>query len=462
MTSKPERCSTHYIPVHKKTSDFFYHQEMTMLYYLKDARDFLAAPLNMASEFARQASLRPFSPYQYTTSGRGVSAMFEMVERSTHRYRKPSFGISSVVSSTGSVYEITQEHVMKKDFCHLIKFNRTLVHSEYITSPHQAVAPKMLVVAPYSGHYATLLRDTVGALLKDHEVWITDWENGRDVPLTKGGFNLEDYIQYLMDFIRHIGAGCHILAVCQPAVPVLAATSLMATLEDPLHPASMILMGGPIDTRVNPTQVNQTAKTKRLEWFERNVIARVPHYYLGALRRICPGFLMLSGFMSLNIERHVEANKMLFRHLIQGDEDSAESHRRFYDEYRSVLDLPADYFLDSVFHAFQNHSIPRGEFFWKGVKVNPADIRKTALLTVEGGKDDISGVGQTYAAHDLCANIPLSRKKHHLQEGVGHYGVFNGRRWREIIVPTITEFVRHAEKTSAKRRHFLPPSPLSQ
>lgn len=453
----PERRSISHPFGFNRQGDILYYQEMTTLYYMRDSRDYVASPFNFMSEMARSASQSPFSPYAHTSSGRGVSAMFEMVERSTHRYRKPTFAISSVVSSENRIYEITPQDVLRKDFCTLVKFNRTQVFNSLAKPSLETDVPKILVVAPFSGHYATLLRDTVASLLKDHDVWITDWENARDVSMTKGIFTLDDYIQYLIDFMHYLGPGCHVLAVCQPAVPVLAMTSLMNTFDDPCHPLSMTLMGGPIDTRINPTKVNEVSRTKPLDWFRKNVIARVPHYYLGAMRRVCPGFLMLTGFMSLNIERHLESNKMLFRHLIQGDEDGAEAHRRFYDEYRSVLDLPADYFLDSVYHAFQNHSIPTGCFFWKGQKVDPGAITKTALLTVEGEKDDISGVGQTYAAHALCKSIPDSMKHHYVQEGVGHYGVFNGRKWRENITPIIATFIRHVEHLSPSARHFLPP-----
>jgi poly(3-hydroxybutyrate) depolymerase len=429
-------------------SDLFSYQEMTTLYYMRDGQDYVSSPFNFMSDMARTMTQSPFYPLSQTSSGRGVSALFEMVERSTHRYRKPSFGIHSVVSSTGQVYEISPQVALQKDFCTLLHFERRPLGFDQKADTAESGSPRVLVVAPYSGHYATLLRDTVSSLLKDHEVWITDWENARDVPMTRGIFTLEHYIDYLMAFMRYLGPRCHVLAVCQPAVPVLAMTSLMSASEDPCAPLSMTLMGGPIDTRVNPTKVNELARTKPLDWFHKSVIARVPHYYLGAMRRVCPGFLMLSGFMSLNIERHIESNKLLFRHLVQGDEDGAESHRQFYDEYRSVLDLPADYFLDSVYHAFQNHSIPKGSFLWKAEKVDPKTIRKTALLTVEGEKDDISGVGQTYATHDLCSNIPQHLKKAHVEPGVGHYGVFNGRRWRENIAPLIRDFIQMVENSS--------------
>jgi poly(3-hydroxybutyrate) depolymerase len=418
-----------------------YYQEATSLYYLKDVNDLLVSPFNYSSGMANKITHDSFSAFSYSVAGRHISATLEMLERSTHRYLKPSFGISQVISSEEHIYEINEEIIDVKPFCNLIHFKRQRIHSEFSKNINEAPLQKILVVAPYSGHYATLLRDTVAALLKDHEVYITDWQNARDVPLTMGSFTLEDYIQYLIDFVHKIGPRINILAVCQPSVPVLAMCSLMATFEDPCQPQSMILMGGPIDTRVNPTKVNELAKEKSLEWFERTVISRVPHYYTGALRRVCPGFILLAGFMSLNLNRHFEANTNLFKLLTQGDEESAEAHRRFYNEYRSVLDLPADYYLDSIQIAFQTHALPLGTMFWQGEKITPSSIRKTALMTVEGEKDDISGVGQTYAAHALCPNIPESHKHHHLQKGVGHYGVFNGRRWRDSIVPAITKFI---------------------
>jgi poly(3-hydroxybutyrate) depolymerase len=397
---------------------------------------------------ARKVTTHPLSPYPYTFMGRQLSAVFEILERSTHLYRKPTFGLQTVTSSDNQLYDIREKVVAHKPFCRLLHFERHPLYVERGKNADLSVQ-KILVVAPYSGHYATLLRDTVAALLKDHDVYITDWENARDVPLSQGPFTLDDYIQYLMDFVRQIGPNVNIVAVCQPSVPVLAMCSILAAHDDPYQPQSMILMGGPIDTRINPTKVNILAKEKSIEWFNRFTIARVPHYYVGALRRVCPGFLMLAGFMSLHLDRHIEANQSLFFHLTQGDEESAEAHRQFYNEYRSVLDLPADYFLESVYLAFQTHALPLGQMCWRGERIDPAAIRKTALMTIEGEKDDISGVGQTQAAHALCPHIPKSHKHHHLQKGVGNYGVFNGRRWRNSIAPEITKFIKRISRLNA-------------
>lgn len=430
---------------YRRSGDLFYYHEMTNLYYQRDMRDFSVLPVNMISNLARIATTSPLSPYNHTQTGRAFSASFEIAERITRRYRKPSFDINVSTSSTGRVYDIKEEVIDKKPFCRLIHFAREEILSEFSGSKHQKkekAFPKVLIATPYSGHYATLLRDTVSAMLKDHDVYITDWENARDVPLTEGAFTLEDYIQYLIDFVRFLGTDLHILAVCQPAVPVLAMTALMASHKDSHQPKSMTLMGGPIDTRKNPTKANKLAQEKPLEWFKRSVIARVPHYYTGAFRRVVPGFLMLSGFMSMNLERHISSQRELFNNLIVGDEDSAEAHRRFYDEYRSVLDLPADYYLDSVHLAFQTHALPKGEMTWRGELVDTKAIEKTALLTVEGERDDISGIGQTKAAHDITPNLSSDKKQHYEQKKVGHYGVFNGRRWREHIVPVITDFIQ--------------------
>ena len=429
----------------KRINDIFYNQEMTALYYLKDFNEIMVSPLNYSSDIARRITSSRLTPLPYLASGRKLSAAFELTERATHHYRKPTFGFHTVQTRDDKTYIIKEKIVKSLPFCRLIHFERHTLEGDGKTLA-KASRQKMLVVAPYSGHYATLLRDTVAALLKDYDVYVTDWENGRDVPAAMGIFTLDDYMQYLMDFIKLIGKKINILAVCQPSVPVLAVAAHMATTDDPHQPQAMILMGGPIDTRINPTKVNVLAKEKSMDWFHRNVIARVPHYYTGAFRRVCPGFLMLAGFMNLNLDRHMEANQNLFLQLTQGDDESAEAHRRFYDEYRSVLDLPADYFLDSVRVAFQTHALPLGHMTWKGHKINPADIRKTALMTVEGERDDISGVGQTYAAHALCTGLADTMKHHHLQQGVGHYGVFNGRRWREMIVPAINSFVGSVSK----------------
>ncbi|MBA4750583.1 MAG: polyhydroxyalkanoate depolymerase [Alphaproteobacteria bacterium] len=434
---------------YRRSGDLFEHSEMTSIYYTHDMRDFLSRPVNFGSFLFRKINSGAFSPYGYTTAGRSVAAGVELLERSTNRYRKPSFGIEGVTCSDDHAYAIHERVLDKKAFCQLLHFKKELIAKSELTPYWEPTKqPKVLIVAPYSGHYATLLRDTVRALLPDNDVYITDWENARDVPLVAGHFNLEDYIQYLMDFSKIIGHDYHMVAVCQPAVPVLAMTALLAAHDSPYQPRSITLMGGPIDTRINPTKVNTLSKEKPNEWFKRAVIARVPHYYPGALRSVCPGFLMLQGFMSLNLDAHLGSHHRLFEHLIKGDADSADSHRSFYDEYRAVLDLPSHYFLDSVRAAFQEHLLPRGEMFWKGERVNTHAIRNTALMTVEGEKDDISGVGQTRASHDICPNIPSHKRQHHLQPGVGHYGVFNGKRWRQSTAPLVSEFIYNNDPIS--------------
>ncbi|MFN7710286.1 MAG: polyhydroxyalkanoate depolymerase [Holosporales bacterium] len=416
--------------------------EMTAYYYLRDMQDLSLTPVHYLSTMGRRTWANPFNLSSFTSYGRTLAAQYETLERSTKRFMKPSFDIDSVLSQEGQLFEIKEHIVKKRTFCDLIHFERIPVSAGEGGRPKSTrPVPSVLVVAPYSGHYATLLRDTVRTLLKDHDVYITDWKNARDIPLSRGLFDLEKYISYLMDFLKSFDRPIHLVAVCQPAVPVLALASLWASADHPLQPLSMTLMGGPIDTRVNPTKVNKAAHERPHSWFEKNVIARVPVYYPGSMRRVMPGFLMLSGFMSLNLERHMSAQMDHFGHLVRGDQDDAEAHRKFYDEYRSVLDLPADYFLDSVRTAFQEHLIPNHKMTWKGHKVEPQAITKTALLTVEGENDDISGAGQTYAAHELCRNLDKTKQHHHLQKGVGHYGVFNGRRFRDEIYPVIRNFI---------------------
>ena len=419
--------------------DVLKYQKLSWLYYMREWGDVAASPLNQASRWGKRYTDQLFTLPFVGDLGSRASAAFEMIERQTHHYTKPSFGITEALSMNGNLYQVEEEIVDRKPFCQLIHFKKTFVQGP---NPQQEHFPKVLVVAPYSGHFATLLRDTCRSLLKDHDVYITDWANAQDVPVYYGLFRLDDYIDYLMDFIHGFDEDLHVLAVCQPAVPVLATVALMASANDPQQPKSMTLMGGPIDTRINPTAVNRAALEKPFSWFENNVIGRVPAPHAGFMRRVCPGFLMLTGFMSLNIDRHLKATKDLYQHLIQGDQESAEAHRKFYDEYRAVLDLPADYFLDSVRVAFQEHLLPRNKMTWRDEKVDLLAIEKTAILAVEGERDDISGVGQTLSALELCKNVPNDLKHYHLQKGVGHYGVFNGKRFREEIMPTIHRFIR--------------------
>lgn len=408
-----------------------------MLYHMHELHHAAVAPVRLLAEAMQTLYSHPWMPLSYTQFGRAVAAGCELLERTTRRYKKPEFNLP-LTTIGGKAVPVTEVAVARKTFCDLLHFERR---------DAAAGDPKVLVVAPLSGHYATLLRGTVEGLLPDHEVYITDWKDAREVPQAFGHFSLDDYIDYVRDFIHFLGPNVHVLAVCQPSVPVLAAVSLMAAADDPLQPASMVLMGGPIDTRVNPTKVNELATGRSLFWFEQNVVHTVPLNHPGRGRRVYPGFLQLTGFMSMNLDRHVDAHVKLFHHLIEGDGDSAEQHREFYDEYLSVMDLPVEYYLQTIKTVFQDHALPNGTMTWRGQTVDPSAIRKTALMTVEGEKDDITGNGQTKAAHDICTSLPDSMRLHHLQAKVGHYGVFNGRRWREEILPNVRRFIRYHDKS---------------
>lgn len=421
---------------------FIEHQDMMAFYYAKDLANASMVPFQDMSLSTMELSNSPYFSKltQNSFLARLATAQAEVNSRITHSYKKPVFGIEQVTTQSGLTYAIHQKVIAEKNFCNLLHFERFLA-SPLEKGQSEPRFPKILVVTPYSGHFATLLRDTVRALLQDHDVYVTDWANAREVPLHHGEFTLENYIEYLKEFVDFIDDDIHVLGVCQPAVPVLALVAYLEQEKIEHKIKSMILMGGPIDTRINPTEVNKLAKAKGLDWFDRKVISYAPHYYPGAFRRVVPGFVMLAGFMSLNLDVHFSAPVKLFEKLVTGDKDGAESHRKFYDEYRSVLDLPADYYLDSIRYAFLVHSLPLGKFSYHGVDLDPAAITKVGLMTVEGEKDDISGVGQTYAAHTICKNIPEEKRMHHLQEGVGHYGVFNGHRWRSEIMPQIRDFI---------------------
>ena len=303
-------------------------------------------------------------------------------------------------------------------------------------------APKLLIVAPMSGHYATLLRGTVRRMVENHEVWITDWADARMVPLSEGHFDLDDYIDYLIEFLQFIGPGAHVLAVCQPSVPAFAAAAIMGAEKDPCRPATLTMMGGPVDTRASPTTVNDVAMDRPLSWFKSNVIATVPMNYPGAGRKVYPGFLQLAGFLSMNLESHMMSHYEMFKHLTLGDTESAEATKRFYDEYLSVCDMTAEFYLETIEHVFQKHSLPKGEFVHRGKPIDPDAIRDTALLAIEGERDDISGIGQTRAALDLAEHLPAAKKKYHLARDVGHYGIFNGSKWRTRIAPVVEEWIR--------------------
>ena len=415
-----------------------------MLYHIHELQHAAFSPFRLFAEAMQSVYSNPWVPVAYTRFGRTVAASAELVERTTRRYKKPNFDLAPMTID-GQDVAIREEAVAVKPFCTLTHFVR-----EGISTPSLS---KILVVAPMSGHWPTLLRGTVETLLLDHDVYITGWHDARNVPLNQGGFDFDDYVDYLIEFLHIIGTDVHMLAVCQPSVPVLVAASLMAADNDPYQPRSMVLMGGPVDTRISPTKVNEMATSKPLSWFESTVIQTVPPAYAGRGRRVYPGFLQLQGFMSMNLERHVGEHLGLFHNMVRGDGDSAEQHRTFYDEYLSVMDLSAEYYLQTIRSVFQDHDLPEGKMVSRGRKVDPSAIRNTALLTVEGERDDITGIGQTEAAHRLCSSLPESMRKHHLQTKVGHYGVFNGRRWREEIYPNVRDFIRTHAAQSVLEEH---------
>ncbi len=395
------------------------------------------AALNPSRAFADAARLyfrSPFNPLSFTPFGKTMVAAFEMFERSTRRYGKPEWGIESTLVG-GQRVPVRVTPVWERPFCQLLHFERTFEHMP------RRPQPKLLIVAPMSGHFATLLRGTVEAFLPNHDVYVTDWVDAKMVPATEGPFDLDDYVDYVISMLHLLRGDAHVIAVCQPTVPVLAAVARMEEQGDPYVPHSMILMGGPIDTRRNPTAVNRLAGERGIDWFRSNVITKVPFPNPGVMRDVYPGFLQLNGFMSMNLDRHIEAHKQLFLHLVRGDGDSAQKHREFYDEYLAVMDLAAEFYLQTVEVVFVRHDLPQGRMMHRGTPVDPSAIRRVALMTVEGENDDISGVGQTEAAQDLCVNIPPGRKVHYLQPGVGHYGVFNGSRFRSEIAPRISDFI---------------------
>jgi poly(3-hydroxybutyrate) depolymerase len=404
-----------------------------MFYQLYEMNHAALQPYRAFADTVRLFYRNPLNPLSRTEFGRSMAAGAELFERTTRRYGKPSFDISSTPIEGRNV-PVAEEVVWSRAFCNLIHFDRHLPKSR----PDD---PKLLIVAPMSGHYATLLRGTVEAMLPHAEVYITDWADARMVPLVQGRFDLDDYIDYLIDMLHALGPDTHVMGVCQPSVPVLAAVSLMEARGDRFAPATMTLMGGPIDTRIKPTAVNRLAMEKGIDWFGENVIMRVPWPNPGFMREVYPGFLQLSGFMGMNLDRHITAHQDFFQHLVKGDGDSAEKHRDFYDEYLAVMDLTAEFYLQTVETVFIRHALPKGEMMHRDQPVDPSAIRNTALLTIEGENDDISGLGQTEAAHRLCVNIPQNKRMHHMQPKVGHYGVFNGSRFRAEIVPKIVDFI---------------------
>lgn len=409
-----------------------------MLYHAYEMTHAAMRPMRTAALVGQHTLRNPMNPFAEWYPARATAAACEMFINATKRYGKPDFGIDQT-EILGETVAVTERVVLKKPFCDLVHFRRD---HPIIRARND---PKVLIVAPMSGHFATLLRGTVRAMLPEHEVYITDWNDARNVPLSDGSFDLADYTDYVREFCEVLAEGGErpaVIAVCQPGVPVLAAGSLMAEEGNPSRPASMILMGSPIDTRINQTEPNRLAQSKPLSWFEKNVVVMVPWPNPGTMRRVYPGFLQLSGFMQMNLDRHLESHFDHFHHLIEGDGDSAAGHRAFYDEYLAVMDLTAEFYLQTVETVFQKHLIPKGEFTHRGRPVKPQAITDIGLMTVEGEKDDITGRGQTKAALALCTNLPDEKKNHYVQPTVGHYGVFNGSRFRRHIQPRIRDFIR--------------------
>ncbi|MGV8899512.1 MAG: polyhydroxyalkanoate depolymerase [Burkholderiaceae bacterium] len=408
-----------------------------MLYQLHEMRRSFMGPLTQWAEAYAKLLSNPISPLAHSPFSQRIAAGYELMFRIGKDYKKPEFKLDPVLIN-GKPVDISEEFTEKKSFCNLIHFKKDLSNKE-IAALKQ---PKVLLVAPLSGHHSTLLRDTAQKLLEEHDVYITDWIDARMVPLSEGPFHLHDYIYYIQDFIRLLSPDLHVISVCQPTVPVLAAIALMATANDPLLPKTMTMMGGPIDARKSPTSVNNLATEKKFSWFENTVIYSVPQNYPGAGRRVYPGFLQHAGFIAMNPERHAQSHKDFYMDLVKGDDSSTESHRKFYDEYNAVLDMPAEYYLDTIKTVFQDFSLPLGTWEVEGKLVRPQDIKTVALFTVEGELDDISGAGQTKATQALCKGIPDAMRLEFVAPDCGHFGIFSGRRWREIVYPKIAEFIK--------------------
>jgi poly(3-hydroxybutyrate) depolymerase len=406
-----------------------------MIYQMYQAQADAMAPIRAMADVGRamlQGGLGGLTPFWSSRLG----AAYELISRAGFTHTRPAFGIDAV--------EVGGETVAVREEATLVTPFGTLLHFKKATD---AVHPRVLIVAPMSGHFATLLRGTVRTMLPENDVYVTDWHNARDVPLADGAFGIDDYVEHIIRFLEALGPGAHVVAVCQPCVPVLAAVAVMSEAQNPAVPRSMTLMAGPIDARLSPTKVNELATGQSIEWFERNLIATVPYRYAGAQRRVYPGFLQLMAFMSMNLDRHLKAHRDLFDHLVAGDTAKAQAVEAFYDEYFAVLDLTAEFYLETVRSIFQEYDLARGVLQFRGQRVNPAAIGRTALLTVEGERDDVCGIGQTMAAHDLCTGLRPYLKRHHLQVGVGHYGVFSGTRWSRQIYPMVRNVILATDET---------------
>jgi poly(3-hydroxybutyrate) depolymerase len=412
------------------------------------------APLRMAALMQSSMLRSPLNPMADTEVGRTAAAAADLFESMTRRYRKPDWDLPSTTVNAAEV-AVTPKSVWSTPWCNLIHFERDADALKHARGDR--TDPTVLLVSPMSGHYATLLRDTVSAFLPDHEVYITDWSDARMVPVIAGRFDLNDYIDHVMGMLRALGPQTHVVAVCQPGPAVVAAIALMAEEDDPCTPATMTIMGSPIDARKSPTAPNLLAEKRDIEWFKQNMIHTVPGLYPGAFRRVYPGFLQLASFMGMNLSSHVDAHQAYFQNLVKGDGEPAEKHRKFYDEYLAVMDLSEEFYIQTLIEIFQEYRLANGTMTHRGRKVDPGKITKTALLTVEGENDDISGIGQTQAAHDVCGNIPEQMRRDYIQPGVGHYGVFSGRRFRTEIYPRVREFMRsfHSNASRNVRRASL-------
>lgn len=416
-----------------------------MLYHAYEMTHAALSPMRAAAQFSRESLQSPLNPFSASYGARASAAAFEMFISATRRYGKPEFNIASI-DVGGVATPIVEEVVLRLPFCDLLHFRRN--------SPAAARRkdPKLLIIAPMSGHFSTLLRGTVEAMLPEHDVYITDWTDARDIPLSVSIFGLDDYVDYLIQFCESLGAEGErpaVLAVCQPGVPMMVASALMSDRGDAFRPSSVALMGSPIDTAINPQQPNELATSNPLSWFENNVVVTVPWPNKGYMRKVYPGFLQLSGFMTMNMERHMDAHVAQFHNLTQGDGDSTESHNRFYDEYNAVMDLSAEFYLETIERVFQNRLLAQNAYDYRGTRINLKSVTDTAYITVEGEKDDITGLGQTEAALHLLTNLSDGQKQHYVQGGVGHYGVFNGRRWRGEIQPRLRDFIRKHRATKA-------------
>jgi poly(3-hydroxybutyrate) depolymerase len=415
------------------------------MYHAYEMTHAAISPMRAVARLAKEVLRNPLNPVADTYGSRTMSATLEMFINATRRYAKPEFEIESTIVE-GSETTIREQIVWSRPFCDLLHFRRdsgTAIRRN---------DPKVLMVAPMSGHFATLLRGTVRSMLPEHDVYITDWKDARDVPVGDGVFDLDDYTDYIIDMLEHLSKGgerVHVMAVCQPGIPVMAAAALMAMANNPARPASLVLMGSPIDTAQNPKQPNELAQQKPLSWFENNVVTHVPWPNRGFLRRVYPGFLQLSSFFAMNLDRHVGAHMGHFRNLVRGDGESAEGHQRFYDEYMAVMDLTAEFYLQTIERVFQKRLLAEGLYYHRDVLVEPSAMTDIALMTIEGETDDITGLGQTEAAHRLASSLPEEKRLHFVVEGVGHYGVFNGSRWRNATQPRVRDFIRGNRETVA-------------